>query len=185
MRPVKRALLLVTIALEFCTGSLLTGCGSGGSGGNSNPDAGAKEAGKTKDARAPRDVAPDVILDPENCVRPGSPGYCSPGGGQCLMAGPGGTLEDCTADLPETPAHAWYCTLPCSRPSDCSGTSSCKATPTGSRCVPMSCESLLPEAGADAPGEAAGGDGGIDGAADSGADASDAGAKDAPSETHG
>jgi hypothetical protein len=97
------------------------------------------------DAPTVKDVVPDVIIDPKNCVPPGSPDYCSPGGGQCVMAGPGGTIEDCTADLPGTVAHDWYCTLPCSKPEDCSGGSSCTFTPMGSRCVPKSCDYLIPD----------------------------------------
>jgi hypothetical protein len=108
-------------------------------------------------------------------VPPGSPDYCSPGGGQCVMAGPGGTIEDCTADLPGTVAHDWYCTLPCSKPEDCSGGSSCTFTPMGSRCVPKSCDYLIPdseaptESGSEAAAEGGVPDSSVDARMDSGA----------------
>ncbi len=115
------------------------------------------DAGGLDSAPPKKDSGPHIIVDPKNCVPPSSSEYCSPAGGQCAMAGPGGTAEICTADLLGTPAHAWYCTLPCSSKSSCAGGTSCKDTPMGSRCVPPSCDALLPEAGVDA------GDSGADG----------------------
>lgn len=123
--------------------------------------------GGRKDSGAPKDSAPDVIIDPENCVSPGSADYCSPGAGQCDRVGPGGSPEICTADLAGTPKHAWYCTLPCSKPSQCTGGATCVRTPMGSRCVPKSCDDRVPDAGEDSGDGESGAEGGTK---DSGAD---------------
>jgi hypothetical protein len=138
---VRPTVFATTLALEFSSLALLFACGTSGS--NGKPDGGGgKDSGAVKDAGA--DV---IIIDPKNCVPPGSPEYCSPGGGQCDMEGPGGMAEICSADL-GAPAHDWYCTSPCDEEaSTCTGTSTCESTPSGSRCVPESCDYLLPEGG--------------------------------------
>ena len=72
--------------------------------------------------------------------------------------GPGGTLGDiCTADLAGTPPHGWYCTMPCDEEaSTCAEGTTCESTSTGFRCVPKSCDYLLPDGGpADSSTEAA------------------------------
>jgi hypothetical protein len=131
-----------------------------------------------KDSTSPRDTAPDVIIDPENCVRPGTlsntqgvGGYCSPGGGQCDMAGPGGSATLCSGDLGVTPAHAWFCTLSCGMTTDCGGGATCIDFATGSICVPSSCDSILGDGGL--------GDSGMSDAGDSSVDAPSEGATDA------
>jgi hypothetical protein len=143
---------------------LLAACSSSSPASEKTP----QDSGADRDARSspPKDAAADVIVDPKNCVPPGTPsnsagvgGYCSPGGGQCDMVGPEGTAEICTADLAGTPAHDWYCTTPCSMPGQCGSGATCANTPAGSRCVPTKCLSLVPEAGVpdaepDAPGDA-------------------------------
>jgi hypothetical protein len=90
-----------------------------------------------------------IIIDPDNCVAPGTPnnsegvgGYCSPNGEQCLKAGPGGTPTICTADIGGTPAHAWFCTYPCTTQSMCGTGNTCVTTAAGSGCVPDACLSL-------------------------------------------
>ena len=110
------------------------------------------------------DVSPDVIIDPQNCIPPGTKpndqgmgGYCSPGGGQCDKAGPGGAPRICTADVGGTPQHAWFCTYPCDPSFNCGSGAQCVTNAQGSGCVPVACFYLA-------------GDGGLD----SGSDASDA-----------
>jgi hypothetical protein len=94
--------------------------------------------------------------DPDNCVPPGSKGnelgmggYCSPGGGECNYAGPDGGARICTADVPDTPAHAWFCTYPCNLDTDCGSGSYCATDPKthGKGCVPVACKYLQPDAG--------------------------------------
>ena len=92
-----------------------------------------------------------MIVDPSNCVPPGAApndqgigGYCSPSGGQCASAGPGGSPRICTADLAGAPAHGWFCTYPC--PTNCGAGAACVPTSMGSDCVPTSCDALEAEA---------------------------------------
>jgi hypothetical protein len=150
MRRGLARLLLPSLAVVSLAGSIAACGSSSGSPMKKTPphDAGGPDTSKPKDASA------DVVVDPKNCVPPGtSPnsagagGYCSPGGGQCDMAGPEGTAEICTADLTGTPAHAWYCTLPCEKTTQCGAGATCASTPSGSRCVPKACLDLLPEGG--------------------------------------
>jgi hypothetical protein len=98
----------------------------------------------------------NVINDPANCVPPGTAGnslgiggYCSPLGGQCDTAGPGGAARICTADLTSTPAHAWFCTYPCSHGSDCGSGEVCFQNSQGAGCIPNTpaCLSLDVDAG--------------------------------------
>ena len=108
---------------------------------------------------ATTDVSVDVIIDPQNCVAPtaknndqGIGGYCSPGGGQCDYAGPGGTPRICTADVPGNPPHDWFCTTPCDDPTvKCGLGAQCVASPAGKECVPDSCTS---DAGVDSGSDA-------------------------------
>jgi hypothetical protein len=94
--------------------------------------------------------------DPDNCVAPGSKGnelgmggYCSPGGGECNYAGPDGGARICTADVPDTPAHAWFCTYPCNVDTDCGSANYCATDPKTKNkgCVPVACKYLQPDAG--------------------------------------
>lgn len=120
------------------------GCSNGG---------GQADAGS--DATA--DVGVDVVVDPQNCVASGTTpnadgvgGYCSPGGGQCDLAGPGLSPRICTADLAGEPSHAWFCTEPCDGTTACGVGASCLATAAeGPICVPSSC-AFLGDAGVDA-----------------------------------
>jgi polyhydroxybutyrate depolymerase len=102
------------------------------------------------------DAAPDVIIDPNNCVPPGTPnnaagvgGYCSPSGGQCAHAGPDASSTICTADFGSAvPPHAWFCTDLCSVDAGSVACGSpgpaCIATPEGeSVCLPETCLSFL------------------------------------------
>jgi hypothetical protein len=139
-----------------------TGCSSSSSGSKSPADSGATEgaadaadaAAEDADAGIVDSGAPDVIVDPMNCVPPatlnnnlGIGGYCSPGAGQCSMAGPTGTPTICTADLAGTPAHGWFCTAPCTMSSTCGPGAACLTTTMGEQCIPTACDSLFPEAG--------------------------------------
>jgi hypothetical protein len=128
------------------------------------------------------DVIPDVIDNPDNCVKPGTAnntqgigGYCSPSGGQCATAGPGGTPTLCSADYSTTP-NAWFCTAPC--PANCGSGAACVATATGAICAPTACLGYLGDAGIltdGGAGEGAASDGGV-------ADAGEGGAADAASD---
>jgi hypothetical protein len=113
------------------------------------------------------DAGIDVVIDPQNCVPPGTApndqgmgGYCSPGGEQCVTAGPGGAPRICTADVTGTPAHAWFCTYPCTSSSMCGTGASCITTAMGSGCVPTVCDYLddagLIDSPTDAPTDAPG-----------------------------
>jgi hypothetical protein len=106
-----------------------------------------------------------VINDPANCVPPGTAGnalgiggYCSPLGGQCDTAGPGGAARICTADLTSTPAHAWFCTYPCSQPSDCGSGEVCFQNAQGAGCIPNTCLYLDADAGTIITGDSGTGD---------------------------
>jgi hypothetical protein len=131
------------------------GCSSSSPSGPLKPVPDGGDAGDARtDAGVPKDVGADVIVDPKNCVPPGTipnsqgaGGYCSPGGGQCDMVGPGGVAEICTADLSGTPAHDWFCTLPCMKTPECGAGATCAPTPMGSHCVPESCDSFVPDGG--------------------------------------
>jgi hypothetical protein len=145
-------------------------------------DSGVDASKSKKDAEAKKDVAapqpdtgpmgfdapkPDVINDPLDCVAPGTAsgedgvgGYCSPGGGQCLHAGTGGTATLCTADF-GAPAHEWFCTIPCMQQSDC-GSGKCITAAFAQICVPTACiaaiaiDASLPDVSVpDAAGDAA------------------------------
>ena len=169
MPGVRLLVLPALLVLEFCAGGLMAACGSS-SIGVQNPMPEGGEAGR--DSAPTKDAKPHVIIDPKNCIPPGAPGYCSPGGGQCDMTGLG-MAEICTGDLIGTPMHAWYCTLPCSKPSDCHAGASCASTPMGSRCVPESCVYLLPDGGIDSGVPEAGVEGGAkDSASDRAAESS-------------
>jgi poly(3-hydroxybutyrate) depolymerase len=99
------------------------------------------------------DAGPDVIVDPNNCVPPGTPnnaagvgGYCSPGGGQCIL--PDGSSTICTADFGMVPAHAWFCTDLCDVDAGTVACGSpgpaCIQTPYGeSVCLPEMCFGFL------------------------------------------
>jgi hypothetical protein len=142
---------LSVVIVSLCPGSI--GCGSSSSSPEKRPG---MDSGMTPDGSKPKDAAADVIVDPKNCVPPGTAsnsdgvgGYCSPAGGQCDMVGPEGVAEICTADLDGTPAHDWYCTMPCSKTSQCGAGATCASTAMGSRCVPKSCDAFVPEGGLD------------------------------------
>ncbi|MGH7286004.1 MAG: hypothetical protein ACRELY_31170 [Polyangiaceae bacterium] len=95
-----------------------------------------------------------ITDDPDNCVKPGTGGnslgiggYCTPLGGQCDDAGPGGAPRICTAEVSGTPAHAWFCTYPCEHTSDCGEGAVCFQNVEGSGCVPTACLYLDVDAG--------------------------------------
>lgn len=140
-----------TLATVLISSLALCACSNG----DAPKDAGADAA----------DAGPDVIIDPQNCVAPGTKpndqgmgGYCSPGGGQCDTAGPGGAARICTADVTGTPEHAWFCTYPCTTSATCGTGASCISNSQGSGCVPDVCDYLA--------------DGGLDSGADAASDAS-------------
>jgi hypothetical protein len=90
-------------------------------------------------------------IDPMNCVPPGTKGnekglggYCSPGGGECNYAAPGGHALPCSADF-STPPHAWFCTTVCNVDSDCGSGEFCSPPDPATHekgCVPNTCRSL-------------------------------------------
>jgi hypothetical protein len=132
------------VSAKFAFVGFTASCGDGGA----PSDGGAESSAK--------DVSIDVIVDPQNCVAPNAPndsqgvgGYCSPGGGQCASSGPGGSPRICTADLASATTHDWYCTYPCSQPSDCGNAASCIATQQGMMCIPSACAPVV-DAGTDA-----------------------------------
>ena len=85
-----------------------------------------------------------------------------------MHAGTGGTPVICTADVEGTPAHEWFCTIPCTQTSDCgAGGGACLSAPFGQFCVPQACSQGLGDAASLT----------IDGGPDAGVDASE----DAPS----
>ncbi len=146
-----------------CLATLALACSSSSgapTGTTGNKDGGKDAAsdsaadGTVAEATAPgTDAHPDVIIDPHNCVAPGATsagagvgGYCSPGGGQCLHAGPGGSATTCTADI-FAPPHEWFCTVSCTTTSDCGGGGgTCLSAPFGQICVPASCANGLGDA---------------------------------------
>ena len=158
-----------SVRLCLCVGALLiaAGCSSSSPSGSSSSakDAGKKDTGvdaasdATADSTVPEasvgvpDVHPDAIIDPNDCVATpatssenGVGGYCSPGAGQCLHAGTGGSATDCTADF-GAPAHEWFCTIPCSTTLDCGGGGgACVSAPFGQFCVPTACAKALGDA---------------------------------------
>ena len=168
-----------------------TDAGHNVSGHDAGHDSGKKpqrDAGK--DSGNPADVGPDVIIDPMNCVpfgtKPNSQGiggYCSPGGGQCMAAGPDASGRLCTADIPGTPAHAWFCTYPCtaSPPGQCGTGATCVTETEGSGCVPLICGYL---ADGGLPDGAPLADGGVDAAQTHDAGSHDAASKDARVDAH-
>jgi hypothetical protein len=189
MRAAVRKSVAVAGPVSVILVALGLACSSGSGGG------GADSGGDTATGA---DVSIDVIVDDMNCVPPGTAnnaegvgGYCSPGAGQCSHAGPGGQPRYCTADVPSTPAHAWFCTWDCS--SGCGMGASCSTLANqGMQCVPTTCAYLAGDSGTDSGGDAAsdavsdvvsdavtdssGGDGGTTDASDSGpTDASDGG----------
>jgi len=158
MRRVRYTIVLLSVAAGL---GAVVGCSSSSSKGSGGSDAG--------DAGGGADVGVDVIINPNNCVAPGTPnnsegvgGYCSPNGGQCDTAGPGGSPTLCSGDY-DTMMNVWFCTVPC--PANCGTGAVCVTTAMGSGCTPTSCLSYLGDAGMiydggaeGSPGEA-GGDG--------------------------
>jgi hypothetical protein len=143
--------LIVSMGACSSSSNSATTTGDAGSDSATSGDSGGSDSG--------------VINDPDNCVPPGTAGnelgiggYCSPLGGQCDTAGPGGAARICTADLTSTPAHAWFCTYPCTGPSDCGSGEVCFENNEGAGCIPNSCLSLDVDAG-----HILTGDGGTDG----------------------
>ena len=129
-----------SLALGLFGAAASTSSGDSGTDGTTGGDSSTKDSG--------------IVNDPQNCVPPGTPnnangvgGYCTPLGGQCDTAGPGGAARICTADLTSTPAHAWFCTFPCEHTSDCGSGSVCFESDQGSGCVPTACLSLNADAG--------------------------------------
>ena len=129
-------------------GYALVACSSSSASNSGGPS----DAASDRSSSGGTDAGPDVILDPNNCVPPGTPsnaagvgGYCSPGGNQCLHAGPpeaGGTI--CTADFgSQVPAHAWFCTDLCERDAASTGCGAggppCITVEGESVCIPTAC----------------------------------------------
>jgi hypothetical protein len=143
-------LLAAACSSSSTTPLMMTGKDAGA---QKKPDAGSDATTSDGNVGAP-DVHPDVIIDPNNCVAPGSPfsqkgvgGYCSPGGGQCAHAGTGGTPTLCTADF-GAPSHEWFCTITCTTTTDCgAGGGTCVAAPFGQFCVEAGCAKALGDAG--------------------------------------
>jgi hypothetical protein len=147
MRAVRNTIVVVSVIGAVALGAA---CSSSSSSGGSEADAGGAEVSSTVD------VAVDVVNNPDNCVKPGTPnnaqgigGYCNPGGGQCAKAGPGGSPTICTGDTANV-TNAWFCTVPC--PSMCGAGATCMTTPSGAECVPTSCAGYFPDASSTADG---------------------------------
>ena len=107
---------------------------------------------------APGTDAGDANVQPtgNNCVAPGTPAnengigaYCSPKGNQCDKVGPGGAPRLCTADLPDTPGNAWFCTFPCAEDKECGAGAVCFHEARGSGCIPIPCKALAGDGGRD------------------------------------
>jgi hypothetical protein len=139
--------------LVACSSSSSTVTASKDAGPDSRADGGL-EGAAPEASTGPADVAVDAVIDPADCVAPGTSsgetgvgGYCSPGGGECAHAGPGGTATLCTADF-GAPAHAWFCTVTCASTADCgAGGGACLAPPFAQQiCVPSACASGLGDA---------------------------------------
>jgi hypothetical protein len=152
--------LLVLFSCASIIPVIAAGCSSSSSNGGDTTDAGS-------DGATTGDSATDssVINDPQNCVAPGTTnnelgmgGYCSPGGHQCDTAGPSGAARLCSADY-GAPAHAWFCTYPCSVVTDCGSGEACIGDAQGTGCVPNACTYLESTV-----------DSGLDGSTDGGSD---------------
>src|SRR5262245_7006954 len=157
-RPVYAAAALVLVhglvAAGACKSASSPGTGATSSSSASTTGAG---TGGGSDSGAV-DAGPDVIVDPDNCIPPGTAnnaagvgGYCSPGGGQCKFSDGGSAI--CTADFGAmVPPHAWFCTSLCDPDA---GTVACGdpgppcvTTPLGeSVCLPETCFGFLTDAG--------------------------------------
>jgi hypothetical protein len=142
---VRRLLLLVVAGLN---GDALVACSSSSADSSGGPSDAASERSTSTDA------GPDVIVDPNNCIPPGTPsnaagvgGYCSPGGGQCQHAGVAEAGTICTADFGSVPAHAWFCTDVCdpdAASARCgAGGPPCITVEGESVCVPTTCMSFV------------------------------------------
>ena len=132
---------------------------------SSAQSSGGADSGVQDSIAALDDAGPDVIDNPNNCVKPGTAsnaegvgGYCSPGGGQCAKAGPGGSPTLCTADYSPV-MNVWFCTVPCN-PGNCGAGARCVTTAMGSGCTPTSCLGYLGDAGTLDDGSTATPDGG-------------------------
>jgi hypothetical protein len=152
---VKTKLAAVSTVLTFACIATIGACSS-----SSNTATTTTDSGTTLGDGA---SGPDtgVINDPQNCVPPGTVGnalgiggYCSPLAGQCDTAGPGGAARICTGDLTSTPAHAWFCTYPCSHTRDCGEGNVCFENSEGAGCIPTSCLYLDSDSGMIVPDDA-------------------------------
>ena len=147
-RAVRTLLLLLVVGLN---GYALVACSSSSAGNGGGPSDAASDHSSSGGA----DAGPDVILDPNNCIPPGTAsnaagvgGYCSPGANQCLHAGPNGSETICTADFGSlVPAHAWFCTdlcAPDAASTRCgAGGPPCITVQGESVCVPAACMSFV------------------------------------------
>jgi hypothetical protein len=131
----------------------LVACSSSSGGNGTGPSDGGADGASSSGGM---DAGADIFMDPNNCVPPGTPnnaagvgGYCTPGGNQCLHAGPveaGGTI--CTADFgSQVPAHAWFCTDLCARDAAATGCGTggppCIAVEGESVCIPSTCMAFV------------------------------------------
>ena len=99
------------------------------------------------DEGAPGDASDESESDARdpnlNCVKPGSPGNELGIGAYCEKQADchrvdGGPPLLCTAAFSSDP-YAWFCTTPCSSPTECGSGATCVDSPDGSGCVPFSC----------------------------------------------
>lgn len=77
-----------------------------------------------------------------NCVRPGTPNNEKGFGGACTSSADCPSdlgFRLCTADVPDTPDNAWFCTAQCAASSECGTGVRCLSSDRGSGCVPISC----------------------------------------------
>jgi hypothetical protein len=166
-----RNAVVVALALSAGLATLPLACSSGSSGSGNVAEGGS-------DGPPSVDAVPDIVIDPSNCVPPGTAnnsqgigGYCNPGGGQCVMMGIGSQSTDCSGDVSGTPAHAWFCTVPCTASTNCGTGASCVTTAMGAYCIPPSC-GFLGEGGSGVD------SGGNDSASDAAGDSSDSSSGD-------
>jgi polyhydroxybutyrate depolymerase len=150
-RAAEASAAVSAIACAACSSGGAKGAPDASLDGSAHHDGGSRDAGTRS-----HDASADVIVDPKNCVPPGTQnnaagvgGYCSPGGGQCMDAG---TI--CTADFGSmVPAHAWFCTDVCNAEAGTVACGSpgpaCLATPAGlAVCLPEMCLGFLGDGGA-------------------------------------
>ena len=171
---------LCLLALS-CSAALLAACPPSSTTGDGGPDAGVEDAGPVCSPNLP--PASDPCLEGQCGNEKGVGQPCSQGGGECSDLGSGNAIL-CTVDFADTDLH--FCTRPCVVDEDCGAGAVCARDPDdaagGAGCLPASCYTPPPDAGAPADaGDVDGGavDGGAVDAGDVDAGAVDAGGVDA------